>query len=186
MVFRRLRSAEIKRSLFENFERHQIVTDCYRRENGQWVIKPAPFTDQWSEKDYRFLVKCLKTTIRNGGVVYGAFMRGSLKGFASVENEPFGSRGQYLDLTSLHVSEDMRGLGIGRSLFSLACGFAAAHGAEKLYISSHSAVETQRFYEAVGCVDAEETMEEHVRREPYDRQLEKKLDTERSNGGTDG
>ena len=83
-----------------------------------------------------------------------------------------GSRGQYRDMTSLHVSEDLRGHGAGRQLFLLAKDWARDHGAEKLYISSHSAVETQRFYESMGCVDAEEVMEEHVRQEPYDRQLE--------------
>lgn len=179
MVFRRLRASEIERALFDNFERRQVVTDCCRKENGKWVIKPAPFIDQWNEEDYLFLVECLKRTIRTGGVVYGAFSDRKLKGFASVEREPFGSRNQYLDLTSLHVSEDMRGCGIGRTLFCLACGWAAGNGAEKLYISSHSAVETQRFYEAMGCVDAEETKEDHVMREPYDRQLEKELNREK-------
>ena len=70
------------------------------------------------------------------------------------------------DMTSLHVSEDLRGHGAGRQLFLLAKDWARDHGAEKLYISSHSAVETQRFYESMGCVDAEEVMEEHEGRSP--------------------
>lgn len=83
-----------------------------------------------------------------------------------------GSEGQYLDLTSLHVSEEQRGMGIGRKLFGLAALWAKERGAKKLYISGHSAVETQRFYEAMGCVDAVEPSKEHLRQEPYDRQLE--------------
>ena len=42
----------------------------------------------------------------------------------------------------------------------------------KLYISAHSAVETQSFYRAMGCVEAEAYCAEHVEREPFDCQLE--------------
>jgi len=170
--YREVKGEEIGLPLFQNFKRRQVVTDCYRKENGKWVIKAAPFIDDWSPSDYEFLVECLKHTVETDGVLYGAFSDGQLKGFASVEGKPVGSRGQYRDLTSLHVSGDMRGSGIGKQLFSMAAGWAKEKGAEKLYISSHSAVETQKFYEAMGCVDAEEIMDEHVKAEPYDRQLE--------------
>ena len=49
---------------------------------------------------------------------------------------------------------------------------AKSNGAEKLYISAHSAVESQAFYHAMGCVEAVEYKKEHVEQEPYDRQLE--------------
>ena len=42
----------------------------------------------------------------------------------------------------------------------------------KLYISGHSAVETQAFYKAMGCVEAKEYNQKHVELEPYDCQLE--------------
>ena len=35
-----------------------------------------------------------------------------------------------------------------------------------------SAVESQAFYAAMGCTDAQEIDEDHARREPFDRQLE--------------
>ena len=79
-------------------------------------------------------------------MVYAAFCGKALKGFVSVEAELFGSGKQYLDLTSLHVSGDLRGRGIGRELFLEACRWAKQRGAAKLYISGHSAVETQAFY----------------------------------------
>lgn len=77
-----------------------------------------------------------------------------------------------MDLSSIHVSEDMRGQGIGRELFSAAKRFAAGKNAKKLYISAHSAVESQAFYKAMGCVEAAEYNAEHVAKEPYDCQLE--------------
>lgn len=170
--FREVKKEELTWELFEKFRRRQVVRDCLRREEGKWVVKPAPFIDQWSREDYQFLVQCLRETLDNGGAVFGAFLEGRLKGFASVEGKLFGQKEQYLDLTSLHVSEELRGQGLGRKLFGMAALWAESHGAGKLYISSHSAVETQRFYESLGCVDAQEFSQEHVQREPYDRQLE--------------
>ena len=67
-----------------------------------------------------------------------------------------GSRKQYADLTSIHVSADARGHGLGRRLFLLAEDTARQLGAEALYISAHSAVESQAFYKAMGCVEAAE------------------------------
>ena len=172
MVDRILSEEEITRTLFSAFNRRQVVGDCLRRENGEWVVRPDPFIDDWSEEDYAFLVRCLRNTVRTGGFVCGAFLDGELKGFVSVEAAPFGSENQYLDLTSIHVSADCRGHGAGRELFARAADWARGRGAKKLYISSHSAVESQAFYRAMGCVDAAEVSAAHVEKEPFDRQLE--------------
>ncbi|WP_455715405.1 GNAT family N-acetyltransferase [Anaerosporobacter sp.] len=158
--------------LFNHFKRHQEVTKCYRKIAGEWIIKDVPFIDEWSEEDYQFLVTCLRNTIVTGGVVYGAFEDNQLKGFASVEPTLFGTNKEYLDLSSIHVSEDMRGNGIGRTLFQTAADWAKNHGAKKLYISAHSAVETQAFYKEMGCVEAAEYNADHVEKEPFDCQLE--------------
>lgn len=173
--YRELSENEITKELFARFIRRQFVNDVWRRENGEWVIKSEPFIDDWSADDYDFLVKCLKHTVLGGGFVYGAFADGVLKGFVSVEPELFGGEHKYLDLSSLHVSEDMRKNGIGRVLFGAAHEWAKAHGARKLYISSHSAVETQSFYKSMGCKEAALYNKEHVEREPFDVQLEKML-----------
>ena len=170
--YRELKNREINRKLFEGFIRTQIVTDCVRRENGKWTVKSDPFIDDWSAEDYDFGIECLKHTVSSGGFMYGAFVNGVLKGFVSVEAELFGSEHKYLDLSSLHVSADMRRRGIGRVLFNAACDWAREHGARKLYISSHSAVETQKFYKAMGCAEAALYNKEHVEKEPFDVQLE--------------
>lgn len=175
MKYRKLEQNEIDIELFRHFERRQTVTKCWRKIGGQWVIQDAPFIDQWGEDDYAELVACLIHTLQTGGVVFAAFRGEALKGFASVEPVLFGSRNEYLDLSSLHVSEDMRRQGVGRKLFHLAAGWAKEKGAEKLYISGHSAVETQAFYRMVGCVEAVEYQQEHVEKEPFDCQLEYRL-----------
>jgi GNAT superfamily N-acetyltransferase len=109
----------------------------------------APFIDDWPKRIW-FLVHCLQNTLATGGVVLGAFADGALKGFASVESAPLGKAGDYRDLTCLHVSAELRGRGIGRELFTRAAQWARAHGGKKLYLSAHSAVETQAFYAADG------------------------------------
>ncbi len=170
--YRILREQEIGRSLFRTFIRHQVVDQCLRRENGVWVVRSDPFIDDWSEDDYQTLINCLQNTVRSGGFVYGAFLDGGLKGFVSVERGFFGGENRYLDLSSLHVSEDMRRNGIGKALFLAAVAWARKQGAKKLYISAHSAIESQTFYRSMGCVEAAEYNQKHVEAEPFDCQME--------------
>ncbi len=170
--YRNLQADEIDRKLFENFIRHQNVTKCWRREEGKWIIRDVAFVDDWTEVDYQILISCLKNTVVTGGFVYGAFQSGSLKGFVSVESGLFGGGNAYLDLSSIHVSEDMRKKGIGTELFLAAKEWAKRNGAKKLYISAHSAIESQAFYKRMGCVEAQSYHQGHVEAEPYDCQLE--------------
>lgn len=175
VLYRNLNADEICRELFNGFIRHQNVTKCWRRENNEWVIREAPFVDDWTEADYQILISCLKHTVTTGGLVYAAFYNEALKGFVSVESVLFGGAQKYLDLSSIHVSEDMRGRGIGRELFLAAKEWAKKKGAQKLYISAHSAVESQAFYKKMGCTEAEVYEQKHVEAEPYDCQLECRL-----------
>ena len=139
------------------------------------MVKDIAFTERWSDEDYQTLCGCLRNTLDTGGQVWGAFLEGKLKGFTSVEGGLLGSRNQYADLTSLHVSADCRGLGLGRRLFQLAMDFARQKGARALYISAHSSVESQAFYKAMGCVEAGEPLPAHVLAEPCDCQLERPI-----------
>lgn len=68
--YRALQDGEISCDLFAHFIRHQVVNDCWRKVDEQWVIKADPFIDDWSAEDYQFLVACLKNTIRTKGLVY--------------------------------------------------------------------------------------------------------------------
>ena len=175
MQYREISADEMNRELFQNFIRRQVVTKCWRKEDGEWKIKDVPFIDDWTEEDYATLVSCLKNTILIGGFVYGAFSEEKLKGFVSVESTLFGGEQRYLDLSSIHVSEDMRGCGIGKVLFLSAKDWAKEKGAKKMYISSHSSIESQAFYKAMGCVEAEVYCQKHVEEEPCDCQLECRL-----------
>ena len=170
--YRDLSPGELSPELFAAFVRRQVVTDCWRREGEEWVIRKAPFIDDWSAEDIQTLGSCLRNTLNTGGLVRAAFLGGALKGFVSVEPTLFGGEHRYLDLSSIHVSQELRGSGTGRALFSAAADWARARGAKKLYISAHSAVETQAFYRGLGCVDAQLPDPRHMEAEPFDCQLE--------------
>lgn len=172
VTYQGLSAAEIDRKLFASFQRTQVVTRCWRKIEGEWTIQDISFIDDWSAQEQEKLVRYLKEVAQNHGFVAGAFDDGQLKGFVCVEPALFGSCNQYVDLSNLHVSQDARGKGIGKSLFSLAKKWARNHGAKKLYLSAHSAVESQAFYRAMGCVEALEYNQELVEKEPCDCQLE--------------
>ena len=184
--YRNLLDREINRDMFRQFIRRQVVGNCYRWEKDHWEIREDPFIDDWSEDDYQVLIRCLKNTVSTGGFVQGAFRDGVLKGFASVEAEFLDEERRYLDLSSIHVSSDARRMGIGKRLFLGAVQWARKNGAEKLYISAHSAVESQAFYRSLGCVDALWRCEAHVAQEPYDCQLEYVISMLKGNPAAEG
>ena len=91
---------------------------------GSWCIKDIAFVDDWTKKDYENLVKSLRKNILEGGMVYGAFTEGCLKGFLSVSGTLFGTHKEYLDLMEIYVSEELRGRGVGTKLFQKEIGRA--------------------------------------------------------------
>jgi ribosomal protein S18 acetylase RimI-like enzyme len=171
-VFEEMNSENLSMPVFKTFDRFQEVKKCWRKENREWILRDVPFIEQWDEEELEKLIRELRHTVSLGGRVFGAFRNGRVIGFCSVENEFFGSLGQYLQLSNLHVSFDSRGQGIGKKLFQYACSIARGLGAKKLYISAHSAEETQAFYKAMGCVETDEINERLARAEPFDCQLE--------------
>ena len=169
---RQLKEEELAPQLFAYFDRFQPVERCWRKIDGNWIIKDVPFTERWGEAEYLELTECLMRTVKTGGFVWGVFLDGKLKGFTSVEADLLGGKCRYADLSCIHVSADCRGEGLGRLLFLKAAESAVELGAEKLYISAHSSVESQAFYRSMGCAEAEEYNARYVELEPCDCQLE--------------
>ena len=58
IIYRRIDESELDRELFRGFRRRQVVNLCRRYVDGEWVMRPAPFIDDWSEKDYARLIDC--------------------------------------------------------------------------------------------------------------------------------
>lgn len=155
----------------DTFIRRQVVTECWRRVDGVWQLRPIAFTDDWTCPRVHEKAEELLAAIRQEQPVIGAFAHGRLIGYALL-GERLGSRGQYLDLSSFQVSAPWRHRGIGRRLFAAACDAARSLCAEKLYISAHSARESQAAYRALGCTHAAEIDPIHAAAEPCDVQME--------------
>lgn len=169
---RSLRFEDLNPELFRQFNRFQPVTKCWRKEEGRWVIRDIAFIEQWSDDDYAHLLDSLRHTLSRGGWIGGAFEDDRLIGFASVEGVFFGEQGEYLQLSNLHVSFESRRKGTGKALWKEAASWARRAGAGKLYISAHSAVESQAFYRMMGCTEAVWVHPDLAEAEPCDCQLE--------------
>ncbi len=167
-----LSQADIGPDLLDGFCRRQKVMRCWRKEDGGWLLRDVPFTEDWDLSDLAQVLAGLAAAKALGGAVDAAFEGDAVVGFAVLEGELFGGELQYLQLSSLHVSLEHRGHGIGKTLFIRACDEARARGARKLYISAHSSQETQAFYRAMGCVEALEYNQRLAAEEPCDCQLE--------------
>lgn len=159
----------------EKFVRRQQVRQCWRREQGALVLRPVEYVENWSVAQRQGIAAEVLATVNTGGAAFGAFAQDEVAGFAALSGKPLGSRGQYADLTLFYVTEPLRCRGIGGTLFRMACDAARERGAEKLYISAHSAADVMAAYWALGCVEAEEPDPAHSAAEPYDVQLERPL-----------
>ena len=172
IIVRPLHSDDCTPDLLSSFSRYQEVARCWRIKNSEWVLEDISYTKQWGNRKKRFVIGDMRTCLQNGGRAVGAFEDGVLIGFAWILAEPFGSLSRYVNLDMMHTSHERRGYGVGRRMFDAICDQARELGAEKLYISSHSAEDTMAFYRKVGCVDALEINQTLAENEPLDCQLE--------------
>lgn len=170
--YRQLGREDITLSLFVGFNRRQEIVCVWKPLEGGWALVEEPSVEDWGVLHYRKLVDDLRRTVDEGGTVFAAFEGQQLAGFACIRGTRFGSRWQYAELCSIHVTCSRRREGIGRRLFGLCACAAAERGAELLYISAHPAEETVAFYTALGCTEAQETNEALAARTPAERQLE--------------
>lgn len=150
----------------DGFLRHQVVTDCWRRIDGEYQLVPCPFVDDWSAQRRREKVHEM---LDSANVTYGAYDGERIVGFATVVKQLNEKR---MILDSMQVSEDYRHRGIGRKLFTIAMEAGRRAGAEALYISACSSRETIAFYKAMGCALSQNVIAEMAENEPFDLQLE--------------
>lgn len=176
IVIRELREDDLKPDLLMHFNRYQKVVKVWRRVDGKKVLIENPFIEYWdSNLKNEIVSEDFTNCIKSGGTVVGVFCDDKVIAFASLLRNFFGSKKQYVPLIQLHVSNEYRGLGLGKQLFDLCARKAKEWGAKKIYISGHSSEESQAFYSAVGCVDAEEINKEFAEHEHFDIQLEYQL-----------
>lgn len=156
----------------DEFSRHQVVTECWRKAEGKWGLYPIAFVEDWDLEKRRAIARAIAENLEGDMLDFGAFEGGRLVGYITLGTQALGSRGQYRQVVEFQVSEEHRGMGVGRQLFTRLCAEARRIGAEKLYISAHSSRESQAAYRKLGCVHAEEIIPAIAQEEPWDVQLE--------------
>ncbi len=111
--------------------------------------------------------------LKNKNLYVSAIIDNSeLLGFMILNCNPIGKGSEYIELKMFHVSQQYRNKGIGKLLFDDAKRKANELNIPKLYLSAHSAYETQKFYESLGCIDAIWKYLKAVELEPWDIQME--------------
>ena len=175
----RLGAKDIRPELLSGFERRQDVKRCWRKDaEGHFVLKDIAYISHWDGTKKAEIVQELRACAEGDGAVVVAYEGDELAGFGALRPGLFGMTAQYIDMHFLHVSHGARNRGIGRAIFGELGRIAREMGAEKLYISAHSAEETVAFYQKMGCVDALEQNQALAMEEPCDRQMECPLDAQ--------
>ncbi|WLR47473.1 GNAT family N-acetyltransferase [Halobacillus litoralis] len=167
-----LKAVDLDNHMLDSFDRYQKTDRVMVFQADTLNEESNGFEEDWTVENKRTIVHHFRLVVKNGGAVIAALKERHVHGFAVIEPDTFGEKSTYRELSYIHVSREVRGTGIGRLLFQKAGQVAKASGAEKLYIGAHPSVETQEFYQKMGCVPAQELNSSIYFREPRDIQLE--------------
>lgn len=157
---------------FKIYDRYQVTRKKVEIKNKERIIKDIFFINKWAKDQIKALVEELKSDFLKASYIVGAFEKGQVIAFAGIRKGFFGKENQYLQMPYMHVSKQFRGLGIGKAMFYKCVDKASDMGTGKIYISAHPAIETQKFYESLGCILAKEVNQKLKKLEPHDIQLE--------------
>lgn len=159
----------------DDFDRFQEITHVYRGSHGNKTKQYNPFKEIWGKSEKHNRVSELRDTLETGGTVFGLYNQNNLVGFASINGNFIDPDHCYRQLLELHITAAYRRKGLGRILFQTCVNKLKSLGVRKMYISSHSSVETVSFYKNLGCTDAQWLYTEQIQNEPFDYQLEYSL-----------
>lgn len=174
MEIKQLKISDIHINMLNYFNRYQEVTQCWEKNENNWVLEDVSYIRDWNEDKKKWAINYFLQCIEQGGMILGAFDEYKLIGFAKIDGKLFGSLNQYINLSLLLISNEYRHQGLGRRLFMTVCERAISLNAKKLYISAHSAKDAIAFYKKMGCKDAQEIIQELIDK-PCDLQLEYQL-----------
>ena len=91
-----------------------VHNDWFPNKNGGYYLVYQPHEENWSDTRKREIVNQLRSTLGNGGKLFGTYHAEKLIGFASLDGILLGSKKQYVELTWFHVSYEYRGNKIGK------------------------------------------------------------------------
>ncbi|MEW8993214.1 GNAT family N-acetyltransferase [Clostridium sp.] len=173
MIYKELKITDLVPELLKSFDRYEKIYRAWRlREDGSEYLKDIYYEENWDSNDLLSICNELKSTLEKGGSVFATFDESKLVGFASLENEFFGSKKQYIQLSNLHITNSHRHKGIGKTLFKMCINKARELEASKVYISASSCENAQTFYRGMGCVLTKEVNKDLYDLEPFDCHME--------------
>ena len=173
ICYKEIKPEELFDDMLIYHNRYQYVeNDWYPDNNGGYYLVHQPHEENWDDEKKREIVSILRSTLNNGGKLFGAYDEEKLIGFSSIDGILLGSERQYLELTWLHVSYEYRGNHIGKKLFQLCVEAAKQYGCTKLYIVASSSEESQKAYHKLGCKYAIEHIPHLYEQRPDDIHME--------------
>lgn len=167
---RQLAKDDLHDDFLKGYIRYQETKKLVRVVDGKLTVIPEYFVETWNSDKLTEISRYLKQCIIDGGKVVAIMKKDRCIGFANVENKTYQDR--YFAVHYCHISKPYRNKGLGKKLFNKLVEVSKSLGVNKLYISSHPAIETQAFYKSVGCVSASTIVTELYEIEPLDIQLE--------------
>ena len=174
LTFKKIVYKNINDNFLNGYNRFQEITNIVYLDQMELKEKENKFYETWNQEKLIEISRYLKSSVKSGSILYATYDYKKIVGFAMIDRKLLFD--ESINLKYIHVSKEYRGYNIGKYLFNIMALEAKKIGATKLYISSHSAVETQRFYQRVGCVLANKINRELQELEPYDIPLEYQLD----------
>jgi GNAT superfamily N-acetyltransferase len=161
----------------KQINRAEHIFGYYQVRNGRLIlIKNEEKVQAFDPAELEQIIRRQIKLIKEGGKVIGAFDQQTLVGVASVERK---LRGIYQDcckMDILYVSEQCRGIGVGRQLTEEIKKIARQFGAKKLYISATPTKNTVDFYLSLGATLTSFIDTELFQLEPDDIHLELSLE----------
>jgi ribosomal protein S18 acetylase RimI-like enzyme len=165
IVVRAMRPEDLHIHMMDGFDRYQEITRIVRK-HGRVKKLRKPRVENWPAEGKTQFIKgwfiqkvYMRQFYPGQPQVFAAFRGDQVAGFAIWgRDKNWGEEQGYAVLLRLFVSRECRRMGLGRQLFSLCAGAAKAEGAQKLFISTEPAVETQEFYKSMGCAAAKKRL----------------------------
>ncbi len=174
-MIKKISANTITDDFLSGYVRNQKTTRVLYFSDGVLLEKEDQFTEKWNGQKLIETSRYMKELIKKGGIVYAAYSGKNVIGFACLDFYQFD---EYINLSYLHTDARYRGEGIGKELLLFIALEAMQRGARKLYVSAHPSVETQKFYETMGCVLVKKVNKKLLEVEPNDIQLELELSTD--------
>ncbi|WP_105615807.1 GNAT family N-acetyltransferase [Vallitalea okinawensis] len=160
-------------SRIQEIDTSQWIEKAWRRVDDRLQLVTISYMEEGWPDGYEAYESALLETITSGGIAFGVFnTEDKLIGYASLNREFFGEMANYVQLDSIFISKQYRGMGIGKELITRCIGIAKTWGADKLYACAASTEDTIAFYRSMGWVDAIEINYDLLEKDERDLQLE--------------